>query len=176
MTAVGSVREPPSGFAVGYAKGKGTFRVIITAVLAIMLTAATVSTGSNLAMILAAFFAVTSFYFFPLMETGRPRLGAGEYGIFIEGFGVLAWRSIANVRLTSRAIRTIVVKEIEIKLSRPMDEAVIADWRDLPYHRLLMRLPWRMPRDDTIIVDLEPFDGAPEQVVREIIRRWRYYG
>lgn len=166
----------PQGFAVGYAKGKGTFRVIITAALAILLTGATIQTGSNVALALAAFFAVAAFYFFPLIETGRPRLGAGEHGIFVEGFGVLAWRSVSDIRLASRAVRSILVQELQITLSRPLSQAVIADWRDLPYHRLLMRLPWRMPNENTIYVNLEPFGGDPEQIVAEIKRRWRYYG
>ncbi len=173
--AVGSVREAPPGYTVGYAPGKGTFRVIISTVLAILLAGVTIQTSSNFAMILSAFFAVAAFYFFPLMETGRPRLGASEYGIFIEGFGVIGWRAVADVRLSTRAVRTILIEELEISLSRPIGEAVIADWRGMPYHRLLMRLPWRMPTDDTVVVDLEPFQGRPDRIVSEIQRRWRYY-
>lgn len=165
----------PQGFAIGYARGKGSFRVFITTGLAIALIVAAAKTGSNIALVLGAFFAVAAFYFFPLIETGRPRLGAGEYGIFIEGFGVIGWRSVAGIRLASRAIRAITVHELEITLSRGLGEAVIADWRALPYHRLLMRLPWRMPDDETILVDLEPFQGEPQQTVDEIVRRWRYY-
>lgn len=168
-------RDWPQGFTVGYAKGKGTFRVFIASALAIMFAGATIHTGSNIAMVLAAFFAVAAFYFFPLIETHRPRLGAGEYGVFIEGFGVIAWRSISDIRLSSRAIRSILVQELQITLSRPLSQAVIADWRDLPYHRLLMRLPWRMPNDNTVSVDLEPFAGDPETIVAEIRRRWRHY-
>lgn len=164
------------GYSVGYGRGKGTFRVYITAFLAIVCAAATISTGNNVTMILAAFFGVASFYFYPLIETDRPRLGASEYGIFIEGFGVIAWRSVSDVKLATRAVRTIIIKELQITLNRPMGEAVIVDWRKLPLHRLLMRLPWRMPDDHTILIDLEPFAQPPELIVEEIKRRWRYYG
>ena len=164
------------GYTVGYASGKGTFRVIITASLAVIFAGVTVSTGSNVTLLLAVFFAIAAFYFFPLLETGKPRLGASEYGIFIEGFGVIAWRSVKDLRLATRAVRSIMVKELEITLSRPMSDAVIADWRNVPYHRLLMRLPWRMPADDTILIDLEPFAGQPEDIVSEFRRRWRYFG
>ena len=164
-----------SGFTVGYARGKGTFRVIITAALAIVFAGATITTGSNLTLLLATFFAIAAFYFFPLLETGKARFGASEYGIFIEGFGVIAWRSVSGIRLATRAVRSIIIHELEITLSRPLGQAVIADWRKMPTHRLLMRLPWRMPDDHTILIDLEPFSGRPEAIVAEFQRRWRYF-
>ena len=166
----------PNGFAVGYEHGKGTFRVYISAAFAIGLAAAAFETGSGIALILCAGFAVVSFYFYPLIEADRARLGANEYGVFIEGFGLISWRGIKEIRLATRAVRNIEINELEITLSKTIGNAVLADWRKLPWHRLLMRLPWRMPNDRKVLVDLEPFAGKPDRTLSEVQRRWRYFG
>jgi hypothetical protein len=167
----------PNGFAIGYARGKGTFRVYITTALALAFGAVAFTTGSRIALVLAATFAVMAFYFFPLIEEGKARLGANQYGIFIEGFGLISWRGIRDVKVATRAIRSITVHELHIHLSRPITEAVIADWRQtMPYYRLLMRLPWKMPSDEVISIDLEPFESGPEEIVRQFKRRQSYFG
>ncbi|MEL6298576.1 MAG: hypothetical protein AAFV26_01690 [Pseudomonadota bacterium] len=163
------------GYAIGYARGKGTFRVYVLGLGAVVFSSVAFLTGSQMALILGAAGAVGAFFFFPLIETDKARIGANQYGIFIEGFGLIAWRGVAGLRIAKRAIRNIAVNELEITLSRSMDGAIMADWRDLPYHRLLMRLPWRMPSDNKLLIDLEPFGGQPETILTEMQRRWRYF-
>lgn len=167
----------PSGFAIGYARGKGAFRVFISTALFLVLAAVAARMGSGIAMVLAAVFGVIAFYSFPLIEEGKARLGANQYGVFIEGFGLISWRGIRDVKVATRAIRSITVHELHIHLSRPIAQAVIADWRQtMPYYRLLMRLPWKMPSDQVVAVDLEPFASTPDEIVAEIKRRQTYFG
>lgn len=176
----GSMAVPPTsephGFAIGYARQKGGFRVYIATALALIFATVAWNTGDGIMMVLTAVFGVAAFYFYPLIEYDRARLGANEYGVFIEGFGLIAWRGISGIRIATRAVRNIEIHELEITLSRSLGEAVLADWRNLPWHRLLMRLPWRMPNDRVVLVDLEPFAGHPQRTLAEVTRRWRYFG
>ncbi|MGF1649064.1 MAG: hypothetical protein ACFCUN_01280 [Hyphomicrobiaceae bacterium] len=166
----------PSGFALPYAKGKGTFRVYLAAGLAVLFGAIALETGNEIALVVTVGFLLATYYSYPLIERERARIGANEYGVFIEGFGIVAWRSIAGIRLATRFVRSIAITELEIELNRPIRSAILADWRRLPVWRLLMRLPWRMPDDRTILVDLEPFTDEPEQLLAEFVRRRSYYG
>jgi len=166
----------PGGFAIGYGKGKGAFRVYMSAAFAIAFGATALTTGNGIALVIGAAFSVACFYFYPLVERGHARVGANEYGIFVEGFGLISWRGVKNLRLAKRAVRNITINELEITLSRSIDGAVLADWRELPWHRLLMRLPWRMPNDEKVLIDLEPFGGDPDRILGEFVRRWRYFG
>lgn len=168
-----SVRD---GFAVGYAKDKGSFRVFVTSAFAIVFGGAWFYSGSEIALALSVFFAVTAYYFFPLVETSKARLGAGQYGLFIEGFGIVPWRSVDDIKLSTYAVRTIQVNELHIKLSRSLPSALMADWRSLPYYRLLMKLPWSMSRDNVVRVNLEPFAGEPDDIVAALQRNWRMFG
>lgn len=164
-----------NGFAVGYAPGKGTFRVYICLAVAAVFVCLWALRGSEIALALAAFFGVTGYYFYPLIETAKARLGAGEHGVFIEGFGIVPWRAIQDIELSTYAVRSIEVNELHIKLARALPNALIADWRSLPYHRLLMKLPWSMSRDNVVRVNLEPFAGMAEEIVAALNRNRRAY-
>jgi len=165
-----------SGFAIGYGKEKGNFRVYVCLFVSVFLLLVWLYRSSEIALALAVFFGATGYYFYPLIETDNARLGAGEYGIFIEGFGVIPWRSIESIELNTNAIRTIEVNELTLKLAKPLPDALIADWRSLPYHRLLMKLPWTMTRDNTVRINLEPFSRSPDEIVSALQRCRRRSG
>ncbi|MEM9357063.1 MAG: hypothetical protein AAGB04_12700 [Pseudomonadota bacterium] len=165
-----------SGFAVGYAKDKGSFRVYVCLAVAVICLLGWFFRGSEILLALAVFFGGTGYYFYPLIETEKARLGAGEHGVFIEGFGVIPWRSIENIELSTYAVRTIEVNELTLRLAKSLPNALIADWRSLPYHRLLMKLPWSMTRDNTVRVNLEPFAGRPDDITAALKRCRTYFG
>jgi len=111
---------------------------------------------------------------YPLLETGRPRIGAGQYGLFVEGLGVIAWRAIESIDLIAVTSRGVVDQELSVTLREPVDRALIADWRRRPLYRMLMRLPWSM-KGNTIRIGLEPFDQSPTQIHQNLMRLWQYF-
>ena len=115
-----------------------------------------------------------AYYNVPLLETGRPRLGAGQYGLFVEGLGVIAWRAVSTMDLIAVSSRGTVEQELCVTLGKPLDAALIADWRRRPAHRLLMRLPWTM-RGNEIRIPLEIFDRPPREIHYNMTRLWRYF-
>lgn len=165
-----------TGYAVGYAPAKGEFRVYISLVLAAGFVLGYYIRQSEIALLVASLFLIAAYYYYPLVETGKVRLGAGEHGVFIEGFGVIPWRSIGDIRLVKVALRTMQNDELHIQLSRGLPDALMADWRSMPYHRLLMRLPWTMGKDNIVRVKLEPFAGKPEDIVAALKRNRKFFG
>lgn len=164
------------GFALSYARGKGTTRVYIAFAMGALFTGFAIFNGSEIALLCALVAFGVSFYFYPLVESERTRAGAGEHGIFIEGFGLVPWRAIEDVTLSTYAVRSIEVSELHIKLSKSLSEALAADWRSLPWHRLLMKLPWKMGADNIIRINLEPFPGTPDEILRAFQRTRRFFG
>ena len=169
--------SPPSmtGYRIGYAKGKGEFRVYICMVLSAIFVTAWIFSKSEILLVLAIFFGGASYYFYPLIETGKMRLGAGEHGIFIEGLGIIPWRAIKSISQSMYSIRTIDINELNIKLAGPLPKMLVADWRSMPRYRLLMKLPWSMTRDNTVRIKLEPFESTPDEIVAALTRNWRYF-
>ncbi len=126
-------------------------------------------------LILAVLAGCPAYYFFPFTENRRPRLGANQYGLFIDGFGLIAWRSISDISLVTYSVRTLEMEELHIKLGKPVQSALLADWRRLPIWRLLMRLPWQMGHDNIVRINLQPFAPPADQVHRTIHRMWKFY-
>jgi hypothetical protein len=163
------------GYAVAYGRDDSYFPVYITAALAaIFLTAAWI-TGALYWLALAIAAAGFTYYNIPLLETGRPTIGANQYGIFIQAFGLIRWRAIERIDLAEIAERAMTVHELQIALNAPLGSALVADWRKQPRYRLLMRLPWRMSNNNVVRVNLEPFDQPADVIHRTFLRMWRYY-
>jgi hypothetical protein len=75
------------GYTVAYEREDLSFPVYLVAVVAVLFFAAGVVKDIPLLSALAVAPAAYAFYNIPLLETGKPRLGAGQYGLFIEGLG-----------------------------------------------------------------------------------------
>jgi hypothetical protein len=163
------------GYSVAYDRDEVPFPVYVLAALAVALIVAAFVTGSTVWLALGVAAAGTAYYNFPLLETGRPTLGANEYGIFIQGFGIIRWRAIDRVDLVLIAVRASTVHELQIGLNMRLSSALVVDWRKQPFYRSLMRLPWSMGYSNVVRVNLEPFDVPPDEIHRTLLRMWRYY-
>lgn len=162
------------GYSVAYTRDDSHFPLYITAALAaIFLTAAWI-TGALYWLLPAAAAAAFTYYNIPILET-RPAIGANQYGIFIQAFGLIRWRAIERIDLVEIAERAMTVHELQILLNAPLSSALVADWRKQPFYRLAMRLPWRMNHNNMVRINVEPFDQAPDAIHRTFLRMWRYY-
>src|ERR1700731_1744842 len=146
------------GYSVAYRRDDAYVRVYVTAALAAMFFTAAWVTGAAYWLAPAAMAAGFTYYNIPLLETGRPTIGANQYGIFIQAFGLIRWRAIERIDLVEIAERAMTVHELQIVLNAPLGSALVADWRKQPTYRLLMRLPWGMDHNGVVRISLEPFD------------------
>jgi hypothetical protein len=163
------------GYSVAYGRDDSYFPVYVTAALALIFVTATWITGALYWLIAAAAAAAFTYYNMPLLETSRPTIGANQYGIFIQAFGLIRWRAIERVDLVELAERAMTVHELQITLNAPLSSALVADWRRQPLWRRAMRLPWRMSHNNMVRIDIEPFNQPPETIHRTFLRMWRYY-
>lgn len=163
------------GYSVAYRRDDIEFPVYVAAALAAMLFTAAYATGQTIWLALAVATAAFAYYNLPLLETGRPTIGANQYGIFIQAFGLIRWRAIEGIELVAIAERAMTVHELQIALASPLASALVTDWRKRPMLRSLMRLPWHMDHNNVVRVDIEPFDQAPDEIHRTLVRMWRYY-
>jgi hypothetical protein len=161
------------GFILSYARPEAARFHVLAAITAATF-AAWLTWGYQLLSITAILAGCSAYYFFPFTEN-RPRLGANQYGLFIDGFGLIEWRAIGDIGLVTYSVRTLEMEELHIKLKKPLTSALLVDWRGLPAWRLLMRLPWKMGYDNIVRINLQPFAPPAEEINRTIQRMWRYY-
>jgi hypothetical protein len=163
------------GYSVTYNPDEVQFPVYVIAALAVILLGAAWYTGQTLWLVLGAAASGVAYYNYPLLESRRPTLGANQYGIFIQGFGLIRWRAIDRIDIVEIAERANTVHELQIGLNMLLSSALVADWRKLPFWRSLMRLPWSMGQSNVVRINLEPFSTTPDEIHRTLVRIWRYY-
>ena len=163
------------GYSVAYGRDDSYFPVYITAALALIFLTAAWIMDAVYWLVPAAAAAAFTYYNIPLLETGRPTIGANQYGIFLQAFGLIRWRAIERIDLFQIAERAMTVHELQIVLGAPLGSALVVDWRKQPSWRRFMRLPWRMSHNNMVRVNLEPFDQPPDVIHRTFLRMWRYY-
>lgn len=162
------------GYSVTYGREEIQFPVYVVAFLSAALLAATLVTGSTVTLVLGVAAAGVTYYNVPLLER-RPTMGANQYGIFIQGFGLIRWRAIERIELVEIAVRASTIHELQIALNMRLSGALVADWRRQPFYRSLMRLPWSMAKSNVVGVNLEPFNQEPDEIHRTLLRLWRHY-
>lgn len=162
------------GFHLAYGKDAGDFRFNVMAILTVVALGLYAASGYAVILIFAATTACTAYFFYPLKER-KPRIGGGEYGVFIDGFGLISWRAVNDIKLVTYANRFNETDELQFFLKVPLDKALLADWRHLPVWRLLMKLPWTMTHDNVVRIPLDPFEVPADEVHRQFMRLWKYY-
>lgn len=163
------------GFSVSYGQEDVAFPVYVVAVLAAVCLGAAWFTGLTIWAALGVAGAGFAYYNLPLLETGRPTIGANQYGIFIQAFGLIRWRAIDKIDLISIAERDTMIHELQIGLKVPLSSALVADWRKQPVYRSLMRLPWSMTPANVVRVRLGTFNQPADEIHRTLLRMWRHF-
>jgi hypothetical protein len=164
-----------TGYTVAYGRDEAPFPVYAAATVATVLILMGIFQGNAILFGFGAIALAFGYYNWPLAELGRPRLGANQYGIFIEGFGIIQWRAIDRIERVQIAVRALTINELQITLKQPLERALVADWRKQPLYRQLMRVPWSMTYNKIVRVRLDPFDKEPDEIDRTFQRMWRYY-
>ncbi|MFN0219192.1 MAG: hypothetical protein ACKVP4_10295 [Hyphomicrobium sp.] len=163
------------GYTIAYEQDEIQFPVYVLAAVAACLIAAAAFNDSLILLSLGFIVACAALYNFPLLETGRPRIGAGQYGVFIEDLGLVEWRAIDRIEVVDEVLRGVASDLLELELKTPIDKALIIDWRRRPFWRWAMRLVWKMPNPKLIKIPLGPLDRPPPEILQTFLRMWRYH-
>jgi hypothetical protein len=147
------------GYNLPYGRDAGDFRFNVMAIITVLAFGMFFATGYDALLVVGAATFCVAYYFWPLKER-KPRIGAGQYGIFVDGFGLISWRAIGDIQHVTHATRFSETDELQIRLKISLDHALLADWRDLPVWRLLMKLPWTMTYDNVVRISLAPAERA----------------
>jgi hypothetical protein len=163
------------GYTLAYERNEIQFPVYVVVLLGMAFTAAAAATDIIILFGLALCAFGFAFYNYPLLEIGRPRVGASQYGIFAEGLGIIAWRAVTGIEMVPVNLRGAVSHELRITLQEPFERALLADWRKRPAHRFLMRLPWSMAARDVIRIPLDVLDRPAAEIHHSFMRMMRFY-
>jgi hypothetical protein len=168
-------QEDMNGYTVAYEREEIQFPVYVVAFIG----ACMATVGAAMDNIILVALALCAFGFayhnYPLLETGKPRIGAGQYGIFAEGLGIISWRAIKAINMFPVDLRGATSNELRITLLEPLEKSLLADWRRRPFYRVLMRLPWTMAPDNIVRIPLDVFDHPASEIMDRFTRMRSFY-
>jgi hypothetical protein len=162
------------GYTVAYEREELQFPVYVVGLVGACLATVGVAVDNVFLIALALVAIGFAYYNYPLIETGKPRIGCGQHGIFAEGLGIISWRSIKAIELKQLDARGSTDNELHIALEYPLERALLVDWRRRPFYRFLMRLPWSSSRG-VIRIPLDAFDRPPEEIMQSFTRMMTFY-
>lgn len=162
------------GYTIGYDQDDIHFPIYAMTALAVGLIAAGILKGVPILSVVGLLPAAVAYYNLPLLERGRPRIGSGQYGVFIEGLGLVSWRAVESIETLELVERTGHSTDLVIKLKKPVEAALLADWRARPLLRRAMRLPWRMQSKTEIRIPLDVLDRPATEIKDTFVRMWRF--
>lgn len=162
------------GYTIGYDQEDMQFPIYAMTALAVVLIAAGVVKSIPILAAVGLLPAAVAYYNLPLLERGRPRIGSGQYGLFIEGLGLVSWRAIDRIETLDLVERTGNSLDLVIGLKKPIQECLLADWRARPLLRRAMRLPWRLETHTEIRIPLDVLDRPPAEITETFVRMWRF--
>jgi len=162
------------GYTVAYEREELQFPVYVVAFTGACLATVGLALDNVFLIALALLALGFAYYNYPLLETGKQRIGCGQYGVFAEGLGIISWRSIKAIELKQLDVRGSIDHELLIMLEDPLERALLVDWRRRPFYRFLMRLPWSL-KGSVIRIPLDAFDRPPEEIAQSFTRMMGFY-
>ena len=162
------------GYTIGYDQDDIHFPIYLMTALAAVLLLAGLFKGIPILIGVGLLPAAVAYYNLPLLESGRPRIGSGQYGLFIEGLGLISWRAVDSIDTIELIERTGTSHDLIIGLKKPVPEALLADWRSRPWLRRPMRLPWRLATETEIRIPLDILDRPAAEIKDTFVRMWRF--
>ena len=123
----GADERDAGGYSVAYKRDDTHFPVYVTATVAAMFFAAAWITGGtvwldsrsgrdSLLLLQPSF-----------VGNGATDIGANQYGIFNQAFGMIRWRAVERIDLVGLAERAAIVHELQIALNAPLSNALVVD-------------------------------------------------
>jgi hypothetical protein len=161
-------------YTIGYDQEDIHFPVYAMTALAVALIGAGAVKGLPVLVAVGLLPAAVAYYNLPLLESGRPRIGSGQYGLFVEGLGLISWRAVESIETIEMIERAGTSHDLVIELKKPIPEALLADWRSRPLLRRAMRLPWRMSSKTEIHIPLDVLDKPAAEIKDTVVRMWRF--
>jgi hypothetical protein len=164
-------RPEPVAFTVGFNRGQSEGLVFGSLLLGIMF----VVTGlvGELPLLAIAGLAPLgiAYWHFPMIEKGRPQLGASEDGLYVERIGFIDWAAIRMTDVKRTSVRNMELVRLDVLLTRSLDDAVSKAQTFPVWKRFMMRNWKRTPREhgrELIAINLHTLAADPEEILSRI--------
>lgn len=113
----------------------------------------------------------TAYWHFPMIDKGRPQLGANEDGLYVERIGFIDWGAIRMAEINRSKARNIDQVKLNVLLTRPITDAVSKAQQTPLWKKFMMRNWKRSPREhgrELVAINLHTLAADPDEILNRI--------
>lgn len=127
-------------------------------------------TGTPFLVILGIAAACIAYFYSPYLRKDDPPMVIENRGIYVSGIGLIGWDAIEEVAYKTFAVRTLLNPTLIITLRRPLPTGLVEQDEPSFPNRFLAKC-WRMEKEKTIKVPLQPFEQPHDTIIEAVDRR-----
>lgn len=164
-------RPAPVPFTVGFHRGQSSVLVFGSLAFGIIFAGVGLAGGMPLLAVAALAPLANAYWHYPMIEKGRPQLGANEEGLFLERAGFIDWGAIRMTDVKRSKSRNADLVRLDVLLTRPLKDALASAQRCPPWKRFMMRNWKRTPREhgrELVAINLHTLDADPDELLARI--------
>jgi hypothetical protein len=139
-------------------------------ILAVVLAIAAQGGGGAALWVAAALALLIALHNWPLSRQLATALSVSDYGFFLDGLGLVAWKSIKEARVEERKLGKIALPELVLDVDEAALKAVMSAAPAASLRRLQYRA-WRVAKGHLLRVDLQPLGVDPQALLAAITPR-----
>ncbi|PVB62993.1 hypothetical protein [Labrenzia sp. 011] len=166
-----SEHEAAMPFTVSFNRSQSEVIFYGCLVLGVVFAAISAFTGIYLLAMAAAAPIVIAYWHYPMIERGKPQLGANEEGLYVERIGFIDWSAIRMTDVKRKTVRNVEQVRLDVLLTRPLDNAVTRA-QSAPFWKKYMKRNWKRSRREhgreLIAIDLHTLAADPDEILDRI--------
>ncbi|MCV0428936.1 MAG: hypothetical protein K5905_26070, partial [Roseibium sp.] len=112
-----------------------------------------------------------AYWHYPMVERGKPQLGANEEGLYVERIGFIDWAAIRMTDVKRTTVRNMELVSLDVLLTRPLENAVSQAQSFSIWKKFMMRNWKRTPREhgrELIAINLHTLAADPDEILNRI--------
>ncbi|MEO9530015.1 hypothetical protein [Roseibium sp.] len=169
-------KPEPVPFTVGFNRSQSEILVYGSLLLGVLFAAIGIVGGMPLLAIAGIAPIAIAYRHYPMIEKGKPQLGANEDGLYVERIGFIDWAAIRMTDVKRSTVRNVEIVRLDVLLTRSLDNAVIKA-QSVPFWKKFMMRNWkRTPREhgrELLAINLHTLSADPEEIL-ERIRAYKF--
>jgi hypothetical protein len=138
--------------------------------VAVVLAIAAKGAGSAALWVAAAAALLIALHNWPLVRQLSTAMSVSDYGVFLDGLGLVGWNGINAARVEERKLGKTTLPELVLDVDAEALKTVMARTPAGGFRRLQYR-PWRVAGGHLLRVDLQPLGVDPQALLAAISPR-----
>lgn len=129
------------------------------------------TTGNPFFLLVAVASLFGAYYFYPLIDTRSPQIGADTRGLYVRNLGYIPWFMVKSFHIQRIAVRSVEKASMKIHLNDRWKSFLQRDTSIPTTHKLMYRI-WKTKGDDMLDINLQHLKDNSRKIESAFMEIW----